>query len=129
MQLDPGHLQSLTSIQHIPACSETKSPAITILQKDTWADKMFQMPSWSGSIFSGGEPQRYPFRVGAKWRRQIIGGKYAEAVNKTKVTVIFEIKLNVKTPETSVFSVRDYDEGVFAREFTAQSFSKLACSG
>ena len=30
MQLDPAHLQSLTSIQHIPACSETKSPAITI---------------------------------------------------------------------------------------------------
>ena len=126
MQLDPGHLQSLTSIQHIPACSETKSPAITILQKGTWADKMLQMPSWSGSIFSGGEPQRYPFRVGAKWRREIIGGKYAEAVNKTKVTVIFEIKLNAKIPETPVFSVRDYDEGVFAREFTAQSFSKLA---
>jgi hypothetical protein len=47
-------------------------------------------------------------------------------VNKTKVTVIFEIKLNTKTPETPVFSVRDYDEGVFTREFTAQSFSKLA---
>ncbi len=32
-----------------------------------------------------GEPQtlaqRYPFRVGAKWRREIIGGKYAEVVN------------------------------------------------
>ena len=61
MQLDPGHLQSLTSIQHIPACSETKSPAITILQKGTWADKMLQMPSWSGSIFSGGEAHRYNF--------------------------------------------------------------------
>jgi hypothetical protein len=36
MQLDPGHLQSLTSIQRIPGCSETKSPAITILQKGTW---------------------------------------------------------------------------------------------
>jgi hypothetical protein len=47
-------------------------------------------------------------------------------VNKTKVTVIFEIKLNTKTAETPVFSVRDYDEGVFAREFTTQSFSKLA---
>ena len=126
MQLDPGHLQSLTSVQHIPACSETKSPAITILQKGTWTDKMLEMPSWSGSIFTSGEPQRYPFRVGAKWRREIIGGKYAEAVNKTKVTVIFEIKLNAKTPETPVFSVRDYDEGVFAREFTAQLFSKLA---
>ena len=40
MQLDPGHLQSLTSIQYIPACSETDSPAITILQKDTWGDEM-----------------------------------------------------------------------------------------
>ncbi len=47
-------------------------------------------------------------------------------MNKAKVTVIFEIKLNAKTPETPVFCVRDYDEGVFAREFTAQSFSKLA---
>ena len=82
--------------------------------------------AWSGSIFTGGEPQRYPLRVGAKWRREIKGGKYAEVVKKAKVTVIFEIKLNAKTPETPVFSVRDYDEGVFAREFTAQSFSKLA---
>jgi hypothetical protein len=80
MQIDPGHLQSLTSIQHIPACSDTKSPAITILQKGTWADKMLQMPSWSGSIFTSGEPQRYPFRVGAKWRREIIGGKYAGVI-------------------------------------------------
>ena len=126
MQLDPGHLQSLTSIQHIPACSETKSPAITILQKGTWSDTMLQMPSWSGSIVTTGEPLRYPFRVGAKWRREIKGGKYAEVVNKAKVTVIFEIKLNAKTPETPVFSVRDYDEGVFAREFTAHSFSQLA---
>jgi hypothetical protein len=125
MHLDPGHLQSLTSIHHIPACSETKSPAITILQKGTWGDAMLQMSSWSGSICTGGEEQTYPFRVGAQWRREIIGGKYAGAVNKTKVTVIFEIKLNAKTPETPVFSVRDYDEGVFAREFTAQSFSKL----
>lgn len=126
MQLDPGHLQSLTSIQHIPACSETKSPAITILQKGTWSDTMLQMPSWSGSIVTTGEPLRYPFRVGAKWRREIKGGKYAEVVKKAKVTVIFEIKLNAKTPETPVFSVRDYDEGVFAREFTAHSFSQLA---
>ena len=58
MPLDPGHLQSLTSIQHISACSETKSPAITILQKDTWGDKMLQMPSWSDSIFTRGEPLR-----------------------------------------------------------------------
>ena len=35
MQIDPGHLQSLTSIHHIPACSETESPPITILQKGT----------------------------------------------------------------------------------------------
>ncbi len=75
MQLDPGHLQSLTSIQHIPACSETKSPAITILQKGTWSDTMLEMTSWSGSIVTGGEPQRYPLRVGAKWKREIIGGK------------------------------------------------------
>jgi hypothetical protein len=129
MQLDPGHLQSLTSIQHIPACPETKSPAITILQKGTWADKMLQMTSWSGSIFSGGEPQRYPFRVGAKWRREIIGGKYAEAVKKTKVTVIFEIKLNAKTPETPVFSVRDYDEGVFAENSQHNHSVNWLCSG
>jgi hypothetical protein len=102
MQFDPGHLQSLTSIHHIPACSETKSPTITILQKGTWTDKMLQMPSWSGSIFTSGEPQRYPLRVGAKWRREIIGGKYDEVVNKAKVTVMFEIKLNAKTPETPV---------------------------
>jgi hypothetical protein len=126
MQFDPGHLQSLTSILHIPACSETASPAITILQKGTWGDEMLQMPSWSGSICTVGEQQTYPFRVGAQWRREIIGGKYAEVVNKTKVTVIFEIKLNVKASEAPVFSVRDFDGGVFAREFTAQSFSKLA---
>ena len=47
-------------------------------------------------------------------------------MNKAKVIVIFEIKLNAKTPETPVFSVRDCDEGVFAREFTAHSFSQLA---
>jgi hypothetical protein len=87
---------------------------------------MLQMPSWSGSIFTGGESQRYPFRVNAMWRREIIGGKYAEVVNKKKITVIFQIKLNAKTPETPVFSVRDYDEGVFAREFTAPSFSELS---
>ena len=87
---------------------------------------MLQMSSWSGSICTGGEEQTYPFRVGAQWRREIIGGKYAEVVNKAKVTVIFEIKLNAKTPETPVFSVRDYDAGVFAKEFTAQSFSELA---
>jgi hypothetical protein len=52
-------------------------------------------------------------------------GKYDEVVNKAKVTVIFEIKLNRKTPETPVFSVRDYDEGVFAREFTTHSFSQF----
>jgi len=86
MQLDPGHLQSLTSIQHIPSCSETKSPAITILQKGTWADKMLQMPSWIGSIFSGGEPQRYPFRVGAKWRREIIGGRLCVSAQMVRVT-------------------------------------------
>jgi hypothetical protein len=51
------------------------------------------------------ESQRYPFRVGDQWRRQIIGGKYAEVVKKAKVTVIFEIKLNTKTPETPLFSV------------------------
>jgi hypothetical protein len=66
------------------------------------------MTSWSDSIFTGGEPQR-----GAKWRRDIIGGKYVEVVNKTKVTVIFEIKLNTKTPETPVLYLWDYDEGVF----------------
>jgi hypothetical protein len=104
----------------LSTCSESKSPVITIIQKGTWTDKMCQMTSWSGSIFTGGEPQR-----GAKWRRDIIGGKYAEVVNKTKVTVIFEIKLNTKTPETPVLYLWDYDEGVFAREFTAQSFSKL----
>ena len=58
------------------------------------------------------ESQRYPFRVGDQWRRQIIGGKYAEVVKKAKVTVIFEIKLNSKTLETPVFSVWDYDEGL-----------------
>ena len=126
MHLDPGHLQCLTSIHYIPACSETASPAITILHKGTWGDEMLQMPSWSGSILNGGESQRYPFRVNAMWRREIIGGKYAEVVNKKKVTVIFQIKLNAKTPETPVFSVKDYDDGVFAKEFTAQSFSKLA---
>ena len=126
MHLDPGHLQCLTSIHHIPACSETASPAITILHKGTWGDEMLRMPSWSGSIFNGGESQRYPFRVNAMWRREIIGGKYAEVVNKKKITVIFQIKLNAKTPETPVFSVRDYDAGVFAKEFTAQSFSELA---
>ena len=88
IHLDSGHLQSLTSIQHIPTCLETKSPVITILQKDTWGDEILQMSSWSGSIFTGGEPLRYPFRVGAKWRREIIGGNYAEVVNKAKVTVI-----------------------------------------
>ena len=72
-----------------------------------------------------GEPLRYPFRVGAKWRREIKGEKYAEDVNKAKVTVIFEIKLNAKTPETPVFSVWDSDEGVFTREFTAHSFSQF----
>ena len=71
MQLDPGHLQSLTSIQHIPACSRTKSPDITILQKDTWGHEMLQMTSWSGSVVTTGEPLRYPFRVGAKWRREM----------------------------------------------------------
>ena len=59
------------------------------------------------------------------WRREIIGGKYAEVVNKERITLIFEIKLDTKTPETPVFSVWDYHEGVFAREFTAHSFSKL----
>ncbi len=54
MQIDPGHLQSLTSIHHIPPCSETASPPITILQKGTWGDEMLQIPSWSGSIFTGG---------------------------------------------------------------------------
>ncbi len=87
---------------------------------------MLQMPSWSGSIFIGGKSQRYPFRVNAMWRREIIGGKYAEVVNKKKITVIFQIKLNTKTPETPVFSVRDYDEGVFAREFTTPSFTELS---
>ena len=47
-------------------------------------------------------------------------------VNKTKVTLIFTIKFNSKTAETPVFAVRDYDAGVFAKEFTAQSFSELA---
>jgi hypothetical protein len=84
------------------------------------------MTSWSGAIVTGGEPQRYPLRVGVKWRREIIGGKYTEVVNKAKVTVIFEIKLNSKTPETPVFSVWDYDEGVFTREFTSHSFSQLS---
>ena len=126
MHLDPGHMQSLTSIKHIPACSETASPAITILQKGTWTDKMLQMTSWSGSIFTGGAQQRYPFRIGAQWRREIIGGQYAAVVNKTKVTLVFTIKLNATTAETPVFAVRDYHAGVFAKEFTAQSFSKLA---
>ena len=126
MHLDPGHMQSLTSIKHIPACSETASPAITILQKGTWTDKMLQMTSWSGSIFTGGAQQRYPFRVGAQWRREIVGGQYAAVVNKTKVTLVFTIKLNATTAETPVFAVRDYHAGVFAKEFTAQSFSKLA---
>jgi hypothetical protein len=66
---------------------------------------MLEMPSWSGSIFSGGEPQRYPFRVGSKWRREIIGGKYAEVVNKKKITVIFQIKLNAKTPEEQILMI------------------------
>jgi hypothetical protein len=49
-------------------------------------------------------------------------------VKKAKVIAIFEIKLNSKTPETPVFSVWDYDEGVFARDFTTHSFSQLSMS-
>ena len=34
--IDPGHLQVLTSVYHIPTCPQTKSTVITILDKDTW---------------------------------------------------------------------------------------------
>jgi hypothetical protein len=106
-QRHPAYLEALPSIKFIPPCSVSRSPAIVVISPGTWKPALAELPLWSGNITHNGKLIHYPFRPDSMWRRDFKEGKWAAAVNKSRVTILFKIVYSVTRPDRPMFSAQD----------------------